>query len=104
MSYVLIGIFTAIGLALIALKARRLLPGAKLGDFVRVPIPRSTSGRSLAMGTRLDVAAALKKAGTPPDELRRLIDARDDDELLRRYWAHHDAQSVADSADTSKKT
>ena len=40
----------------------------------------------LAMGTRLDCASVLKKAGVPRDELGKLIDGNHDQELLDRYW------------------
>ena len=72
--------FTAL---VIVVKVVRVAGSMEAGDLVRVPIPRSGP---LAMGTRLDVVAALKKAGESPADLRALIEARDDDELLRRYW------------------
>jgi len=43
------------------------------------------------MGTRLDVAASLKKAGVLMAQLRTWIDAKDDAALLARYWELHDA-------------
>ncbi len=48
-----------------------------------------------AEGTRLEVAEALKKAGTDLAELRALIDARDDEELLQRYWELKDEDDDA---------
>ncbi len=50
------------------------------------------------MGTRLDVAASLKKAGVSRDQLRTWIDARDDAALLARYWELHDAAQERQSA------
>jgi hypothetical protein len=81
---VLAFLFAGLGFTL---KWKRILGPMKLGDFVSVPIPRSGP---LAMGTRLEVAEALKKAGASQAEVRALIDARDDEELLRRYWELRD--------------
>jgi hypothetical protein len=67
----------------IAIKVFRVGSTMNAGDLMRVEIPREGP---LAMGTRLDVAAALKKAGEDPAELQALIRAEDDEELLRRYW------------------
>jgi len=89
-----VGLIAAIGaVAAIGgwLKLRARMGGSvRLGDFVKVPIPR-TLDRPLATGTRLDIAAALKKAGTPPAELRPLLDGEHDAELLERYWKLKDA-------------
>jgi hypothetical protein len=66
------------------------LRGMKMGDFVRVPIPKQLGpGETLAMGTRMDIASALKKKGVPTPELRALVDAKDDRALVERYWRHH---------------
>ena len=91
--YALLAVAVAVALLRIVLRARRELPGAKLGDFVPVEIPRSLDGRPLAMGTRLDVGAALEKAGVPMNEVRGLIDTRNDAALLERYWALHDTEA-----------
>jgi hypothetical protein len=80
----LVSVVALLGLALV-LKLRHL----RRGDFVRVAIPR-TADRPLAMGTRLDVAAALKKRGHGADELRPLLDGAHDQELLDRYWKEQD--------------
>ena len=76
------------------LRARCELAGAKLGDFVSVKVPRNLDDGPLAMGTRLDVAAALAKAGVPRHEVRGLIDTRNDAALLARYWALHDTDTA----------
>ena len=71
---------------ILGLRARARLKGLRAGDLVRVPIPR-TLDQPLAMGTRLDIAAALKRAGIARDEIRPLLDGDHDQELLDRYWA-----------------
>lgn len=63
-----------------------------------VRVPRTDEDGPLAMGTRLDVAASLKKAGVSRDQLRTWIDARDDAALLARYWELHDAAQERQSA------
>jgi hypothetical protein len=79
------------GLAAVSLIALvSFLARSKVGDFVKVEIPR-TLGAPLAMGTRLDCAAALKKAGVPREEIAPLVDGRHDQELLDRYWQVKDA-------------
>jgi hypothetical protein len=55
------------------------------GDLMKVAIPKTVTGQ-LAMGTRLDVMAALKKRGMSADDVRTLADAGDQ-ALLDRYWA-----------------
>ena len=81
-----------IPLVLLALRFKQAFPGGlKKGDFLRVSVPRTDEDGPLAMGTRLDVAASLKKAGVPMDQLRTWIDAKDDAALLERYWELHDA-------------
>jgi hypothetical protein len=72
-----------------ALKVARTVGPMKLGDLASVPIPRSGP---LAMGTRLEVAAALKKAGATQAEVRALIETGNDEELLRRYWELKDEE------------
>ena len=57
----------------------------KTGDLWKVKIPR-TLDKPLAMGTRLDIAAALAKDGVSKDEIRTLTDGAHDRELLARYW------------------
>ena len=83
---VLVVVLTAL---LIVVKVLRATGSMEAGDLVRVPIPRSGP---LAMGTRLDVAAALKKAGESTTDLSALVEARDDNELLRRYWELKDEE------------
>jgi hypothetical protein len=56
------------------------------GDLWKVAIPRTVTGQ-LAMGTRIDIAAALKKRGVPREETDRLFDGAHDQELLDRYWS-----------------
>lgn len=76
-----------LGLVVLFLMVRRAFPGGlKAGDFFSVAIPKSANP-PLAMGTRLDVMAALKKRGVAEDEIRRLGDGSHDQELLDRYWA-----------------
>jgi hypothetical protein len=90
MSSILIGAIVAgvaIGLVLLRWTIRYGAPRA--GDFVKVAIPRMLD-KPLAMGTRLDIAAALKKAGTRREELAPLCDGAHDRELLDRYWAMKD--------------
>jgi hypothetical protein len=67
----------------------QLMRGIRAGDFVKVKIPR-TLERPLAMGTRLDAVAALKKRGYTPDTLRPLLDGNHDQELLDAYWEEID--------------
>ena len=86
MSYIIIAIAIALAALLFVARMRAKLGPIRAGDFVKVAIPR-TLERPLAMGTRLDIAAALKKRGVPPDELRPLLDGNHDQELLDRYWA-----------------
>jgi hypothetical protein len=78
-----IAIYVVSGLLALAVgvKVARLAAVAK--DLGGGAIPREGP---LPMGTRLEVAEALKKAGVSMAELRPIIDARDDEELLRRYW------------------
>lgn len=82
-----LAIVIVIGLTLLKWTRRHGAPRA--GDFFKVAIPR-TLDRPLAMGTRMDVAAVLKKAGVPTAEIRGLIDGAHDEELLARYWAIRD--------------
>ena len=78
-------------LLLLALRFKQAFQGGlKKGDFLRVDVPRTDEDGPLAMGTRLDVAASLKKAGVPMDQIRTWIDRKDDAALLERYWALHD--------------
>ena len=84
------GIAIVVGGLLLVLKLRRAFPdGLRGGDFFKVEIPR-TVDKPLAMGTRLDIAAALKKRGHKPDDLRPLLDGAHDQELLDRYWKEKD--------------
>ncbi len=84
--YLIIAGLVTVGVIVVRVRAR--FPGAKLGDFVRVAVPRELPpGERLARGTRLDIAAELQKAGQDPDELRRLVEAGEDQLLLQRYWA-----------------
>jgi hypothetical protein len=78
----------AVGLLVVA-KVMRSMKGVRAGDFVKVKIPR-TLERPLAMGTRLDMAAALKKRGYKPEALRPLLDGKHDQELLDAYWKELD--------------
>lgn len=90
MEYALIGIAVVVGGLVLVLKLRRAFPdGLRGGDFIKGAIPR-TADKPLAMGTRLDVAAALKKRGHKADELRPLLDGAHDQELLDRYWKETD--------------
>jgi hypothetical protein len=86
--------FVVLATALIlGLRARARLRGLRRGDLVKAPIPRQLAG-PLAVGTRLDIGAALKKAGVPPDKIRPLLDGQHDQELLDRYWALADHQGT----------
>jgi hypothetical protein len=88
--YLLVGLALTFGAVFLVLRIRRAFPdGFRAGDFVKVAIPR-TADSPLAMGTRLDVAAALKKRGHAPADLRPLLDGRHDQELLDRYWKEMD--------------
>ena len=80
-----------VAVALFALRARARLRGMRAGDLVKVAIPRQLDA-PLAMGTRLDIGAALKKAGTSMDEVRPLLDRQQDQELLDRYWKLSDSR------------
>jgi hypothetical protein len=71
---------------ILGLRARARLRGLRAGDLAKVPIPRELHG-PLAMGTRLDIGAALKAAGVARDDIRPLLDGEHDQELLDRYWA-----------------
>ena len=83
--YILVALIPAV---LLALRFKQAFPeGLKKGDFFRVSVPRTDEAGPLAMGTRLDVAASLKKAGVPMEQLRTWIDAA----LLEHYWELHDA-------------
>jgi hypothetical protein len=75
--------------ALFVLRARARLRGMRAGDLFKVEVPRQLA-RPLAMGTRIDIGAVLKKAGTPAAEIRPLLDGQHDRELLDRYWALRD--------------
>jgi hypothetical protein len=85
---ILFGITIALVALIIILKVRRATRGG-LGDFMKVAIPR-TIDKPLAMGTRLDAAAALKKRGYKLDQLRPLIDGGRDQELVDLYWKEAD--------------
>ena len=86
-------------LVLLALRFKQAFPkGLQKGDFLRVEVPRTAEAGPLAMGTRLDVAASLKKAGVPMDQLRAWIDAKDDAALLERYWELHVAAEERERA------
>jgi hypothetical protein len=78
----------AVGL-LVVLKVMRGMRGMRAGDFVKVKIPR-TVDRPLAMGTRLDIAAALTKRGHKAETVRPLIDGDHDQALLDAYWQELD--------------
>ena len=71
---------------ILGLRARARMKGLRAGDLVKVPIPRELAG-PLAIGTRLDIGAALKQRGMPRAEVRLLLDGEHDEELLQRYWA-----------------
>jgi hypothetical protein len=87
--YILVAV---IPLVLLALRFTQAFPGGlDKGDFLRVAVPRTAEDGPLAMGTRLDVAASLKKSGVPMDQVRAWIDARDDAAMLERYWELQDA-------------
>jgi hypothetical protein len=75
----------ALAAVIVTIKIWLAVRGKGAGDFFKVAIPR-TLDKPLAMGTRLDIAAALKKHGTQVDELRPLLDGAHDQELLDRYW------------------
>lgn len=63
--YILVAL---VPLILVALRFKQAFPGGlEKGDFLRVAVPRTDEDGPLAMGTRLDVAASLKKAGVPMD-------------------------------------
>ena len=87
--YILVAL---VPLLFLALRFKQAFPGGlKKGDFLSVAVPRTDEDGPLAMGTRLDVAASLKKAGVPMDQIRTWIDAKNDAALLARYWELHDA-------------
>jgi hypothetical protein len=71
---------------ILGLRSRARLRSLRRGDLARMPIPRTLAG-PLAVGTRLDIGAALKKDGLSPDEIRPLLDGEHDQELLDRYWS-----------------
>ena len=85
--YVLLAFAFVIGLIPIVNQLR----GMRLGDLIKVEIPRDLSRGDLAQGTRIDILAALQKSGVDKAELRRLADA-DDSTLIKRYWAMKDAK------------
>ena len=88
MGYVVaVVVIAVVSIAFAVLRVRTKLGGEfRAGDFFKTTIPR-TLDRPLAMGTRLDIAAALKKRGTTREELKPLLDGNHDQELLDRYWA-----------------
>lgn len=87
--YILVAVIPVV---VLALRFKQAFPGGlKKGDFLRVSVPRTAEDGPLAMGTRLDVAASLKKAGVPMEQIRTWIDTQDDAALLERYWELHDA-------------
>jgi hypothetical protein len=95
--YVLLGGGVLLAALTLLLKLRGAFPdGVKAGDFWKVEVPRTLQDGPLAMGTRLDIGALLKKSGVPLDVVRGLIDAGNDAELLRRYWALRDEAESAD--------
>jgi hypothetical protein len=77
-------VFVAIGVGVVVLVVLVIL--MPKGDLWKVAIPRTVTGQ-LAMGTRIDIAAALKKRGVPREEIDRLFDGAHDQELLDRYWS-----------------
>jgi hypothetical protein len=84
--YLAVGLIFVVNIVILVLRARAKLGGSvRAGDFFKVDIPRKAEA-PLAMGTRLDCASVLKKAGVPRDELGKLIDGNHDQELLDRYW------------------
>ena len=85
---------------LLGLRARAQLRRLRRGDLVKVPIPRTLAG-PLAIGTRLDAGAALKKAGMPTRAVRALLDGDHDQELLDRYWALKDAGDSAPGSESA---
>jgi hypothetical protein len=86
--YVLVALIPGV---ILALRFKQAFPGGvNKGDFFKVDVPRSAEDGPLATGTRLDVAASLKKAGIPMEQIRAWIDAKDDAALLERYWELHD--------------
>ena len=90
---IMYGMTIALLALIIFLKFRRLTRGG-LGDFIKIAIPRMVD-KPLAMGTRLDDAAALKKRGYPLDQLRPLIDGGRDQELVDLYWKEADLGTAA---------
>jgi hypothetical protein len=82
-------LIVVVTILLIVFKFRKAFRSTGRSGFIKVEIPR-TAETPLDMGLRLDVAAALKDAGGDVDELRKLIEAGADAELLRRYWALKD--------------
>jgi hypothetical protein len=83
--WIAIGAAAVVAALAMIVRVRRTMGPLRAGDFWKVDVPR-TVDRPLAMGTRLDAAAALKKSGVPADELRVLIDGDHDQELVDRYW------------------
>lgn len=86
MVYVIVVLLMAALIGARLLVARQRLGGFHAGDFVKVAIPR-TVDRPLAMGTRLDIAEALRSRGIAVEELRPLLDGKHDQELCDRYWS-----------------
>jgi hypothetical protein len=84
-----VGFPIAFAVAVGLLVVFKVMRGMRAGDLVKVKIPR-TLERPLAMGTRLDAAAALGKRGYTAETLRPLIDGNHDQELLDAYWKEID--------------
>lgn len=83
-------IAVSLGVVVFLIKVRSAFPGGlKAGDFFSVAIPRKADP-PLAMGTRLDVMAALQKRGVPKETLQRFGTGAHDQEMLDLYWAEAD--------------
>jgi hypothetical protein len=86
---VIVAFACLVGVVAIVVGWRRTYGPMRMGDFFKVEIPR-TLDKPLAIGTRMDIAAALEKGGATREELATLCDGAHDRELLDRYWAMKD--------------
>ena len=87
MTYAGIAVAVVVAIIAIAVRVRRSFGTPRAGDFFKVAIPK-TVDKPLSMGTRLDCASALLKAGVPRAEIDRLIKGELDQELVDLYWQH----------------
>ncbi len=93
MTYVGVTLAVIVAVVAVWLAVRRTFGTLRAGDFFKVAIPR-TVDKPLSMGTRLDCASALKKAGVPRAEIDRLLQGELDQQLVDLYWQHKDVPSA----------